>query len=268
MAGLSSLTATISTECKWVAQNTLTGSVYNPVSNSGDIRKSYNLGTAIANALAGGADEVFSFQQAIAGAGSATIDLNALTNVLQQAAVAIVRIKGYQIRLLSAADDATITTPVSTAVLVTNNGPAVPSPLDFGNGGSGLTIALVQSGGVLTSVSLQVAGTGYPAGTAFMVAPNQAGGAGAVASVITNGSGVPTSATLITGVGGSGYSNANVPTTVLGQYVINSGGTHEYFDVLAAGFIAVSTTSRNIKIINLHATSTATVEITVFGGTT
>ncbi len=258
--GLSTVQATISTEFKWLVSNNLTGSNYNPTQNTGDIRKNYNCGTAAANAASGGCDEAMSFQQAIAGGGTATIDLNAMTNLLQIAAVAIVRIKGYQIRLLNLADDPTITSPVASQGLVTNIGPPTPSPLDFQNGGSGLTVTLTATGAV-TAVAIGAAGTGYPASSCFLASPVQMGGSGCVFAVVTNGSGVPTSVVFIAGAGGAGYTGATVPTVAVGQYVINSGGAHLYLDPLAAGFCPVSSTQKKILLVNNDPVNTASYEL-------
>jgi hypothetical protein len=268
-AGIGSLTASLSTEIKWTAQNTLTGAVYNPITNAGDIRKTYNFGTAAANGVTGGGDEIFSFQQSIAAGASATLDLTAMTNILQQSTVSIARIKGYQIRLLSATDDATITpAPTATSTLtVTNIGPAVPTPLDFQNGGSGLTVALTGTGAV-TAVAIGSAGTGYPPSSAFLATPQQAGGSGCVFAVVTNASGVPTSVVFIAGAGGAGYTAATVPAIVAGQYKVVTGGAHMYFDPQAAGFCLVSATSKNLLLTNNDQTKAVTVELDFCAATT
>lgn len=275
MAGISSLTTTISTEVKWTAQNNLTGGAYNPTTNSGDIRKNYNVGTAAANGASGGADEFFSFQQSVAAGSSATLDLTQMTNILQQATVNIARIKGYQIRLLSASDDTTISpAPTATSTgLVTNNPPSsqamdVPCALDFGNGGSGLTLTLTTSSGAVTSVAIGAAGSGYPKSSTFLVAPNQAGGSAAVVAVTTNSSGVPTTVALVAGAGGAGYTNATVPTTVLGQHFLYTGGAAMYFDVSAAGFCTVGSTGKKIGLLNLDGSNAVTFEIDVVAATT
>jgi hypothetical protein len=268
MPGIGSLTASMSTEFKWTAQNSLTGSSYNPITNVGDIKKTYNLGTSLGNTVSGGADEVFSFQQSIVAGGSATIDLSAMTNLLQQTAVSIARIKGYQIRLLSATDDTTISpAPTATSTItVTNNGPAVPSPLDFVSGGSGLTVALTASGAV-TAVAIGAAGTGYPPSTTFLASPQQVGGSGCVFAVTTNSSGVPTSVTFITGAGGAGYTAATVPAVEIGKYLVATGGAHMHFDPIGAGFCAVSTTAKNFKVINNDAAHAVTFELDVVAAT-
>jgi len=264
--GLSSLTSTISTEVKWNAQITQTGGIYNPISNPGDIRKNQNLGTGSVNTAVGGADQFFSFQVPISAAAAATIDLYAMTNIMGQTASSIVRIKGYQIRVLSGADDPSITpTPTATSTAtITNNGVALPTPLDFATGGSGLTVVLTVTGGVVTGVSISAAGSGYPKSSSFLAVPAQAGASGAVIAVTTNVSGVPTTVTVV--AGGTGYTGATVPTVVMGQYTVLTGGTHMYFDPAAGGFCAVSATQRNLKVTNNDPTNAITVEVDVIGG--
>lgn len=269
MPGMDSVVATISTEVKWTVQKNQTGSVYSPIQTASDIRKNYNFGTAAANSATGGGDEVFSFQQAIIAGASATIDLTAMTNQLGQAAVSIARIKGYQIRLLSAEDDPAITpAPTATSTLtVTNIGPATPSPLDFGNGGTGLSADITVAAGVINTASVNNAGTGYPASTFFPVLPVQAGGSGGMLSAGTNNVGSVNAVAIITG--GTGYANAtNLPTVVAGSYNVYTGGTHCYFDPKALGFLLVNATHKNITLLNMDATKAITAEVTVLGATT
>ncbi len=270
--GISTVVAALQTEFKWTVSNNITGVNYNPTSNSGDIRKTYNFGTASANAASGGGDEVFSFQQTISSASSATLDLTAMTNLLQQAAVSIVRIKGVIFRLLSQTDDSTISAN-STNVTMENQTPANPAPL-FPNGGSGLTLALTTGGGIITSVAIGVAGSGYPKSATFLVTPQQAGGAGGAVFVLTNASGVPITTTLVAGSGGTGYSNATVPTTPTGMVSLAGGSSvlqgsvYCYFDAAAGGFMTgLGAAAKNIKFQNLDGTNSATVEVNVFAAT-
>src|SRR4051812_48159483 len=130
MASLSSLEATFSTAVAWTAENNITGGLYNPISNPGTLNKRVALGTADANNTSGGADQFFSFQQAINAGASATLDLSAMMNILAQANTAIVAVKSYQIRHLSADDDPTISPAPNTTskLLITNMGPAAPNP--------------------------------------------------------------------------------------------------------------------------------------------
>ncbi len=267
-AGLSTLTGSVSTNFGWQAQNNLTGGTYNPITNTGTLRKNYSVGTAAANNLAGGADEIFSFQQSISAGSTATLDLTTMTNILAQASVSIARLKAMQIRVLSATDDSTISpAPTATSTgTVTNNGPAVPNPLDFSTGGSGLTLTIGVSSTIINSVAIGAAGTLYPPSAKFIVSPNQAGGSGALISVTTNASGVPTSVAIVTG--GTGYTAGTVPSTDIGQYTIYTGGAHMYFDVKPTGFALVSATSKNVLFINNDSGHAITFEIDFFAGTT
>lgn len=268
-AGLSSLTGNLTAKANWTAQNNLTGAAYSPVSNPSTITKSYNLGTGSANGASGGCDELFSFQQTIAGGGSATINLNTMTNILQQSSIAIVRIKGYMMQLLSATDDTTITTPVASSITVTNIGPVTPSPLDFNNGGSGGTVTMTNTfaTGAIATVAVGAGGAGYPPSTNFLATPQQLLGSGGLFSCNTNATGVISGTQFISGSAGLGYANATVPLVPVGQYVVSNGGAHVYFDTSAAGFLAVSSTSLNFKIYNNDSANTATLQFTVFGCT-
>jgi hypothetical protein len=271
MAGLTSLDAFFNTEVKWTATNAYqTGGGYNPSSNPGDLKKSSEVGTAAANGAAGGADQFFTVQQTINAGSSATFDLYALANVFGQATLNVARVKGgFNFRLLSGTDDSTISpTPnANSKAHLTNNGPALPAELYFGNGGSGLTLALTTGAGAVTSVAIGAAGSAYPPSKTFLVAPVQAGGSGAVIAVTTNSSGVPTTAVLVAGAGGTGYTNATVPTVVLGQVTLTTGNSYLYADVTAAGAI-LDATHRNVTVYNLDGANAITVQLSYAAGTT
>ncbi len=266
---ISTVTASAQAGFQWSCGNNLTGAAYNPIANTGNIRKNYSVGTAISNGASGGCDEVFTFQQAITAGSSATIDLTAMTNILQQSGVSIARIKSYMIRLLSAADDPTITPAptVTSTMLVTNNGPGVPANLDFGNGGSGLTLALTVGSTIVTAVAIGAAGSGYPPSSCFLVAPVQAGGSGCVVAVITNGSGVPTSVVFIAGAGGTGYTAATVPSTPVGAYLLGTGNAHLLVDISATG-ITIDATHKNVLLKNMDGANAITAEVDFFAATT
>lgn len=267
--GFSTLTGTMSTGFSWNAQSALTGVNYSPTQNASTINKRQSFGTAVGtNVQPGGCDECFSFQQGIVAGGSATLNLNGMTDLLQRAAVPIVRAKGHQFRVLSAVDDPTISpAPTATSVgLVTNNGVATPSALDFSAGGSGLTLVLTADAGVITEVTIGAAGTGYIPNATFIVTPVQSGGSGGVISVTTNSSGVPTAVAI--DAGGTGYTSATVPSVALGQYCVYTGGAHMYFDTNGAGFCTVSATQKNVLLINLDGANAITFEIDVYGATT
>lgn len=266
----SSLTGKFATTFQATPQNNSANPLVNPISTQATLLKNSNVNTNLANNVAGGADEAFSFQIAISAGSSSTVDLTAMTNLLAQATTAIVRMKGgWQMRLLSGTDDSTITpTPnAASTVTVTNIGPATPGNLNFANGGSGLTVALTVGSTIVTAVAIGAAGTVYPKSSVFLASPVQAGGSGCAFGVITNSSGVPTSVVFIAGAGGTGYTAATVPTVVVGQFTLTTGNAECGIDVTAAG-ITVSSTVKNIKILNNDPSNAVTCEFSCFGGTT
>ena len=268
-AGLSSLNAIVGTTFQWQAQNNLTGSVYQPITNSGNIIKKYQLGTSDTNNTSGGADQIFSFQQGVPANSSATVDLTAMTNLLGQAAVTIARFKSYQIRLLSADDDPTISPAPNTgsqAVISNMGNVANVTALDFGTGGSGLTLLASVLAGALNTVSLCTAGSGYPRSKTFLVCPSVAGGSGGVVAVTTNTTGVPTGTPSVV-AGGAGYTNTAVNTTVLGQYMLNDGDAHLSINITNTG-IPLSSTSKNLVIENVDTVNAITVELDFPGAST
>ncbi len=114
---LDSLTSSISAGLTIDARKNITGADYQPIQNNTTITKRVALGTAVANGVAGGADSLVSFIQSIAASGTATIDLRALTDILNQGAQVWARLKGLLIRLLSVADDATNGTAATQVVI-------------------------------------------------------------------------------------------------------------------------------------------------------
>lgn len=274
--GMSTVTGTaISTVFKWQVGNNLTGSVYSQITNTGTITKQYNFGTSAANNASGGGDEVFSFQQTISAASSITIDLNAMTNLLAQSAVALARIKGYQIRLLGLSDDSTISNQ-ATSVTVTNSVPNSPSPLDFGSAGVSGQVSLTLVTSAVSVVALVATGTNYPPSTYLLCAPQATSGSGCVFAVSISPSGIPTS--VVSVAGGTGYASGTVPFVPVGYYTLSNqqsstttsgqGGAHCHFDCTAAGFLPVSTTSRKITVFNNDPNNVATIELSALGATT
>jgi hypothetical protein len=144
---LDSLTATFTTQIGWTAQKNIVGSDYSPNSNASTIKKTLTVGTSIANASAGGGDELYSFVTSLAGAASASIDLTAFADILNQSAALLARAKVIIIRVLSVADDAVIGTAATGVLvdatvanaLVSQSGSgwfkAVTSTFDIPNGG-------------------------------------------------------------------------------------------------------------------------------------
>src|ERR1019366_1429483 len=118
MAGISTLNGSFKTTFQVQGTNAQAGAVYTGLTTNVTIPKSLTISNTIANAVIGGADEAFSFQQGIVAGGTATLSLIAMTNIMQQAAVVIARLKVMQVRVLSSGDDSTITpTPIATSTV-------------------------------------------------------------------------------------------------------------------------------------------------------
>ena len=267
---LSSLTGKFNTTFQATPQNTSANPLVGAISTQATILKNSSVSTSLGNAVAGGADEAFSFRTAIAAGASATVDMSAMTNLLAQASVTLARLKGgWQVRLLSAADDSTISPSpnASSIVTVSNVGLDSPGDLNFGSGGSGLTVALTVAAGAVTAVAIGAAGTAYPKSTVLLASPVQAGGSGCAFGVITDASGVPSSVVFIAGAGGASYSAATVPTIIVGQFKLTTGNAMCGVDVTAAG-ITVASTKKNFKYYNNDASNAVTLEFSAFGGST
>lgn len=107
---LDSLAVSFKVLMGWTATKNIVGSDYTPNTNATTISKAGTLGTSVANAVAGGGDELYSAVTSLAGSASASIDLTALVDILGQAAMLFARVKVILIRVLSVADDAVIGT--------------------------------------------------------------------------------------------------------------------------------------------------------------
>lgn len=142
MPGISTVNGRITDALGWSVSNNITGQ--QPYSQSDNVQTSYEFGTGAANNAVGGADEVVSFIQAIAAGGTATINLQSITNILQQSGVALARLKGYKIRLLAASGKGAIDSVNGTACSsITVGGGANANTLEMNAAGT-LTI---NSGG-------------------------------------------------------------------------------------------------------------------------
>lgn len=135
MPGISNLNGTISDALRWSASNNLAAQ---QAHNQGDnVQTSYDFGTASANNAVGGADEIVSFLQTIAAGGSATINLQNITNILQQSGVSLARLKGYKIRLLSSSGRGAVdSVNGTTCSSITVGGGADASPLEMNAAGT------------------------------------------------------------------------------------------------------------------------------------
>ncbi len=115
---IASLAAQMKAVFSWSAANNITGSDYGQISNNTTLTKTLNVGTALANAVAGGGDLLYSLVTSLAFGASASLDLTSLTDILGTAAN-FTRVKGIMIRPLSATDDTTIGT-AATPLLIDN----------------------------------------------------------------------------------------------------------------------------------------------------
>ncbi len=120
MAGINTLSVTLSAGVStWNAQNNLTGSNYNPLTNVGAFNQQQSYVQSTANAALGGADEFVSYLISLAASANTTVNLCSLTNILQQTGVNLARVKGWCIRLLNAAQDS-VNGTTCTSVTVGN----------------------------------------------------------------------------------------------------------------------------------------------------
>lgn len=132
MPGISTLSGTIADSIRWSASNNILAQ--QPISQGDNVQTSYDFGTGAANAAVSGADEIVSFLQVIAPSGSATINLQSVLNILQQAGVALARLKGYKIRLLTSGTKGAVDTVNGTlcSSITVGNAPSNGNPLEMG----------------------------------------------------------------------------------------------------------------------------------------
>ena len=144
MPGISSLSGSFSNSVRWSASNNITAQ--QPLTQGDSVSTSYEFGTANANGAVGGADELVSFLQVIAPGGTATINLQSVTNIMQQAGVALARLKGYKIRLLAASGKGAVDSVNGTACssISVGNAPSNGNTLELGAAAQTFT---VRSGG-------------------------------------------------------------------------------------------------------------------------
>lgn len=263
MAGIDSLSATASVGMVWQAAEDLTGSDYQPLTQDNAIPVSQAYSEATANAALGGADELVSYQFNITAGSAATIDLTALTDILQRSTT-LVRVKAWWIRLLNTTDDPDNGTAASS-IVVGNTGAAITNGAELDNGaGTGLTIDVTAVAGAITVATIGTAGTGYPKSSIFLVCVIQSTATQGLIAVTTNSSGVPTSVAVVNT--GASYTTATgLATFTVAFFSVKTGGAHQIFDRSAAGF-PVSSTKKNIRIQNMDASLVACVQVTFIGG--
>lgn len=269
-AGVSFAQLNWSVTYRWTVGNNLVGGIYNQTQQSSAATTPYQIGTANANNTTGGGDQPFSFQQTIGAGNSATLNLDAMTNLMGQSGISIARIKSAMIRLLSAANDSTISPAPNTTskICVTNRNVSVPASLYFGaGGGNGLTLNITNAaGGVINTAAINTNGSGYLPSATFQVAVNQINGAGGVISVNTNAAGIPTA--VVISNGGTLFNAANnVPTTELGSFWLQTGNASMLIDVTPNG-TPISVNSQNLFIQNMDSANAVTPEFDFAGAST
>lgn len=112
-----SMTATLTASLNAPVAKNLTGTDYTPLSTTVSITKKIVCSKTIANASAGGADELISKVYTAAASGTVSIDLTSLVDALQVSGISLARVKGLLFRLLSVADDATNGTACSSVTI-------------------------------------------------------------------------------------------------------------------------------------------------------
>ena len=187
MPGISTLGGSIGDSIRWNASNNILAQ--NPISQGDSISTSFEFSTDAANNAVGGADELVSFLQSIAPGGSATVDLKSITNILQQAGVALSRIKGYKVRLLAASGRGAVDSTNGTACSSITVGNAGSNPNTLELGGTNPTFT-INSGGSHQHFDPSAAGFAAVTHTAKNV-------------LITNNDGLVAAAVQVTLIGGT-----------------------------------------------------------------
>lgn len=124
MPNLSSLTATLGISLSGNAAKAVSGSDYKGPSQAIQIGRSFPFSSNDPNTSAFGVDEFISYLQNIPAGGGFTINLGDIPqDYLLQNNIAVVRVKGYELNLVSEAQDVTFGTNCSGVVI---NGPALP----------------------------------------------------------------------------------------------------------------------------------------------
>jgi hypothetical protein len=117
---IDTLTVTLTSKRTLTAEDNVTGFA-TPLRIQLQPSKAVSYSSAVANNAAGGADLCAEFIVSVAGGGTATIDLQSVTDLLQTAAQSFARIKSIRFHLLSstldAGDDATNGTACSSVTI-------------------------------------------------------------------------------------------------------------------------------------------------------
>lgn len=118
----------------WNATVNITGQDYanSPIGNVTTISKQIKMSNGVADAVAGGASELYSAISVITPSSSVSLDVTSLTDILNRSASNLARVKGITVRLLSTTDDATNGT---AAASVTVDGTVANALLSTTNSG-------------------------------------------------------------------------------------------------------------------------------------
>ncbi len=181
------LNAIFSSSCSWTLVDDITGLSSGRVSSE-TLSKTVSLGTGAANNVANGANEVVYTRLTLAGAGTSTIDLNSLTNVVG-ASISFARVKAIRIRLLSTLDDSTNGTAATHIVVGNGAAPWISSSSGRGWLVAGNDLITIPNGGYLEFAT--------PGATGVL------SGAGAKDLLITNGDASVTAVVEVIIAGGS-----------------------------------------------------------------
>lgn len=117
LGALDSLSATITASIGWQATKNITGSDYSSNQNNSTIRKTMTIGTTVANAVAGGGDELYSAVTSLAPSASLSLDLTSFADILSQSGISLARVKAILIRVLSTTDDSVIGTAATPCMI-------------------------------------------------------------------------------------------------------------------------------------------------------
>lgn len=185
MTALSTLSATFTETVNIAGSRAVAGSPSGISGSGNDNQLTQTLGTGIANASPGGADEAYSLLLSVVNGTPAVIDLSSFTDITGQTGISLARVKAWRFRLLSATQAAADGTVGNACSGITVGGGSTP----FGFGLSTASVTFpVDNGGKQENIC--------GGGAGIAVTTN-------VHITITNGDAVNTAQVLVTLVGGT-----------------------------------------------------------------
>jgi hypothetical protein len=165
----------------WLAQ--VSSGFNNPLTSTNSVQKRINLGTSVANNVAGGSDEVYAAVLNISASASTTITITNLTDVCGQTGMAFARLKAWRIQLLGTGDVG------GTSASSVSVGNAASHPFAF-NLSSGSTTVQIDNGSVWSYADQGATGFTVTASTndQIKILNNDSVNAAAVQIVLVGGS--------------------------------------------------------------------------------